>query len=164
MQNKKKKVVIKSLRNLQSDLYRFALSYVKNESDALDVVQESAIKALKNYHSIKDVNKVKSWLFTIIRNTALTVLNQKKNKYHLSLRDVEEPSAEESIEKSESIYLKDTLKNLEDWKRELIVMKFFEDLTFEEMASILEMNISTVKSRYYKVINELKNAYERSAS
>lgn len=112
MQNKKKKVVIKSLRNLQSDLYRFAHSYVKNESDALDVVQESAIKALKNYHSIKDVNKVKSWLFTIIRNTALTVLNQKKNKYHLSLRDVEEPSAEESIEKSESIYLKDTLKNL----------------------------------------------------
>lgn len=164
MHNKKKKAVIKALRSRQSDLYRFAYSYVKNEADALDVVQETAIKALKNYQSIKDTNKVKTWLFTIIRNTALTLLKQKKNKQHLSLGDVQEISVKESIEKSESIYLKDTLKALEDWKRELIVMKFFENLTFEEIASILETNVSTVKSRYYKVIQELKSKYERSAS
>jgi RNA polymerase sigma-70 factor (ECF subfamily) len=64
------------IRNNQENIYRFAYSYVKNRTDALDIVQESIYKALKNYRSLKDNSKIKSWFFSIVRNTSLTYLKK----------------------------------------------------------------------------------------
>ena len=52
-------------------LYRLAFSYVKNEQDAMDVVQESVYKAMKNASQIKEKKYIKTWLWRIVINTAV---------------------------------------------------------------------------------------------
>lgn len=153
-------VIEEFVKNHQKDLYRFAYSYVKNSNDALDIVQDSVYKALKNSDSLKEQGKVKTWLFTIIRNTSFTFLKGKNKEVSLSL--VKEKSEEEKISKAEKIYLKDLIRSLDSESRELITLRFYEDLQFNEMAEVLCANINTVKTRFYKVMDQIKENYERS--
>lgn len=148
------------IKNNQKDLYRFAYSYVKNSNDALDIVQDSVYKALKNSKSLKDQDKVKSWLFTIIRNTSFTLLKGKNKEVSLSV--IEEKSEVERVSKAEKIYLKDLIRNLDLESQELVTLRFYEDLQFNEMAEVLNVNINTVKTRFYKVMDQIKESYERS--
>lgn len=153
-------VIEEFIKNHQKDLYRFAYSYVKNSNDALDIVQDSVYKALKNSDSLKEQGKVKTWLFTIIRNTSFTFLKGKNKEVSLSV--VKEKSEEEKISKAEKIYLKDLIRSLDSESRELITLRFYEDLQFNEMAEVLRININTVKTRFYKVMDQIKENYERS--
>jgi len=153
-------VIEEFIKNHQKDLYRFAYSYVKNSNDALDIVQDSVYKALKNSDSLKEQGKVKTWLFTIIRNASFTFLKGKNKEVSLSV--VKEKSEEEKISKAEKIYLKDLIRSLDSESRELITLRFYEDLQFNEMAEILRINISTVKTRFYKVMDQIKENYKRS--
>lgn len=153
-------VIEEFIRNHQRDLYRFAFSYVKNSNDALDIVQDSVYKALKNSKALKEQDKVKTWVFTIVRNTSFTFLKNKNKEISLSV--IEEKSEEESISKTEIIYLKDLINSLDPEAKELITLRFYEDLQFNEMAEVLEINISTVKTRFYRVLNEIKDNYGRS--
>jgi len=153
-------VIEEFIKNHQKDLYRFAYSYVKNSNDALDIVQDSVYKALKNSDSLKEQGKVKTWLFTIIRNTSFTFLKGKNKEVSLSV--VKEKSEEEKISKAEKIYLKDLIRSLDSESRELITLRFYEDLQFNEMAEVLCININTVKTRFYKVMDQIKENYERS--
>jgi RNA polymerase sigma-70 factor (ECF subfamily) len=157
----KNEIVIEEfIKNHQKDLYRFAYSYVKNPNDALDIVQESVYKALKKSSTLKEQDKIKTWLFTIIRNTSFTFLKSKNKEISLSV--IEEKSEEENISKTEVIYLKNLVNNLDRESQELIILRFYEDLQFNEMADVLEINISTVKTRFYRVLNKIKDNYERS--
>lgn len=153
-------VIEEYIKNNQKDLYRFAYSYVKNSNDALDIVQESVYKALKNSKSLKDQAKVKTWLFTIIRNTSFTLLKERNKEVSLSV--VNEKSDVEKISKAEKIYLKDFISSLDSESQELITLRFYEDLQFNEMAEVLSININTVKTRFYKVMDQIKEDYERS--
>ncbi|HKL42401.1 MAG TPA: sigma-70 family RNA polymerase sigma factor [Clostridia bacterium] len=153
-------VIEEFIREHQKDLYRFAYSYVKNPNDALDIVQDSVYKALKNSNTLKEQDKIKTWMFTIIRNTSFTFLKSKNKEISLSV--IEEKSEEESISKTEVIYLKNLIKNLDQESQELITLRFYEDLQFNEIAEVLETNISTIKTRFYKVLTQIKNSYERS--
>lgn len=148
------------IKNHQRDLYRFAYSYVKNPNDALDIVQDTVYKALKNSHSLKKQDKVKSWMFTIIRNTSFTFLKNRKNEVSLSV--VEEKYKEEKISKDEKLYLKNLIQSLDSESRELVTLRFYEDLQFNEMAEVLSINVNTVKTRFYKVLEGIKEDYERS--
>ena len=59
-------------------LYRLAYSYVYNEDDALDIVQESACKAICQCNSLKDPSKLYSWICRIVVNTTMDLLRSKK--------------------------------------------------------------------------------------
>jgi RNA polymerase sigma-70 factor (ECF subfamily) len=90
----------------------------------------------------------------------LTLLKGKNKEVSLSV--VEEKSHKDRISKAEKIYLKDFIKNLDLESRELITLRFYEDLQFNEMAEVLNVNISTLKTRFYKVMDQIKESYERS--
>jgi len=150
-------VIEEFIRNHQKDLYRFAYSYTKNSNDALDIVQESVYKALKYSNALKEQDKVKTWLFTIIRNTSMTFFKKRNKEEPLSV--VKEKSKAEKISKAERIYLKDLVQSLDEASQELIKLRFYEDLQFNEMAKVLSVNINTVKTRFYKVLEEVKENY-----
>ena len=59
-------------------LYRLAITYVKNEQDAMDVVQESAYKAMKNAGQVKEETYIKTWLWRIVINTSLDMCKKQK--------------------------------------------------------------------------------------
>jgi RNA polymerase sigma-70 factor (ECF subfamily) len=146
------------IRNNQESIYRFAYSYVKNRTDALDIVQESIYKALKNYRSLKDNSKIKSWLFSIVRNTSLTYLKKSKREilYEVVPEKIEKNINEVNID---SLDLYSAIEKLPVESKELIVMRYLEDMELKEMAKILKININTLKSRLYKTIQELRLVY-----
>ena len=61
-------------------LYRLAYSYVYNEDDALDIVQESACKAICQCNSLKDPSKLYSWICRIVVNTTMDLLGNRFKK------------------------------------------------------------------------------------
>ncbi|MDU4659650.1 MAG: sigma factor, partial [Clostridium butyricum] len=65
----KRKKVEKYLIENREYYYRLAYSYVKNEADSLDIIQESIIKALTSIESLKEIEKVKSWFYKIVIRT-----------------------------------------------------------------------------------------------
>lgn len=134
--------------------YRVAYSYCFNPNDAMDIVQESAYKAIKYSHSLKQIEYADTWICKIVINTALQMINKKKNfTYEL----------DESIpyeENFEHIHMRDLVFSLEEPERSIVMMRFFEDYKLEDISKVLELNLSTVKSKLYRGLRKLKKALE----
>ena len=128
-------------------LYRLAFSYVKNEQDAMDVVQESVYKAMKNASQIKEKKYIKTWLWRIVINTAVDATRRQSR--FVSDDQVQEEGQEDRYE--------DTL---EEKERKVIMLKVFEEWTIREIADCLHENPNTVKSMLYRGLKKLRGKVE----
>ncbi|MFD6438563.1 sigma-70 family RNA polymerase sigma factor [Peribacillus sp. NPDC060186] len=139
----------------QENLYRLAFYYVKNKEDALDIVQESIRKALASSSKIKDAASIDNWLYKIIVRTALDVLRKKKK---LTIADDETIEYLRSGEEDHyrDLDLQRALEGLSIKYKTVVILRFFEDLKLEEIAEVLEENVSTIKTRLYKALQLLR--------
>ncbi|KAB2329954.1 sigma-70 family RNA polymerase sigma factor [Cytobacillus depressus] len=146
---------ITCITDYKDDFYRLAYSYVKNQEDALDIIQESIKKALTSLNKINDPNSMKSWFYKIVVRTAIDFLRKQKK---LTLADDE--TIEFLSKGKEDTYkdmdLQKALDELPIPYKTVIILRFFEDLKLEEIAKILEVNINTVKTRLYKGLKLLR--------
>ena len=154
-------LISKQLLEDYDRLYRVAFSYVHNQEDAMDIVQESAYKAIKSSHKVREASYVSSWIYRIVINTSLDFI--KKNKKVVV--GVEEYMGK-YVDKYTDFDLENTLNALDEKERTVIVLRFFEDMKLSEIAKITEENINTVKTRLYRALDKLKvelNESERCA-
>lgn len=135
--------------------YRLAYSYVKNVDDSLDVVQESIYKAFSSIDSLKDFGYIKIWFYRIVVNVSLDFLRKKKREI-ITDEDFLLANDTGTIDNYADIDLENALESLPEDYKSIIVLRFFEDLKLEEIAVILEKNISTVKTRLYKGLEMLR--------
>ncbi len=135
--------------------YRLAYSYVKNVDDSLDVVQESIYKAFSSIDSLKDFGYIKTWFYRIVVNVSLDFLRKKKREI-ITDEDFLLANDTGTIDNYADIDLENALESLPEDYKSIIVLRFFEDLKLEEIAVILEKNISTVKTRLYKGLEMLR--------
>jgi RNA polymerase sigma-70 factor, ECF subfamily len=135
--------------------YRLAYSYVKNKDAALDIVQESILKALNSVDSLANAEHIKTWFYRILVNTSLDVL-RKQGK----LSYVEDIVLDLNYEAKDDIYenldLQTAMDNLPHNYRLIISLRYFEDLKLEEIAAILGENLNTVKTRLYAGLKRLR--------
>lgn len=131
--------------------YRLAYSYVQSPEDAMDVVQESAYKALKNSKGLKNAQYAETWVYRIVINTALDSLKTRKREVP-GVEDYQQ----EYIQEYTNFDVMDSLKKLDPNERAVIILRFFEDLKLSDIARVLEENESTVKSRLYRALKVLK--------
>lgn len=148
---KKQQMVEQELLASYEALYRLAYSYVKNEPDAMDVVQESAYKAIKNAGTLKRKEFIRTWLFRIVINTSLELLRQRQRE--ISMEVLNEHGNEDLYCDFDTI---DALDVLSDKERAVIVLRYFEDRKLQEIADVLEENLSTTKSILYRSLKKLK--------
>ena len=139
--------------NYKHDIYKLAYTYVHNEADALDIVQETAYQAYISRKTLKDKDKFKSWVLTITVNKSLDLLKKKRP----------EPVADISIysgyltNSEESLFeFEEKLKTLTLNEKNIVVYKCFFDYTFEMIGETLRISLSTVKNHYYKAIKKLR--------
>lgn len=160
--NKKKREVIEDLllRNYNK-YYRIACSYLHNDEDAGDVVQNGAYKAILNSHKLNNIEYAQTWIYRIMMNEIFAKYREKDN---ISLEEV---SYEQGKEDSyENIDLKRAIDALDKEDRTVVILRYFEDMKLEEIAMVLEENLSTVKSRLYRCMKKLKlqmEPYDESA-
>ena len=138
----------------QQDFYRLAFSYTKNSDAALDVVQESIVKAIDKIGSLKDTAYLKTWFYRILVNESLMHLRRSKRLVLVESIEDGEPGCGEDLAQSMDMY--NAIQALEVKIRTVIILRFFEDMKLEEIAVITKTNLSTVKSRLYKGLELLK--------
>lgn len=150
-QNRNEEIIQEALVRNYDKYYKVAYSYVHNEADAMDIVQESAYKAILKSDTLRTPEFVNTWLYRIVINEACTMLRKIKGEFS---------EIEENQVGYEDTYanmdLHQALENLSEQERTLIVLRYFEDKKLDEIAEILELNINTVKSRLYRVCDKLK--------
>lgn len=139
------------LLNNYEKYYRLAYSYAKNESDALDIVQESAYKVLKDIKKLKDQSLLSTWIYRIVINTSIDFL-RKRNNETVSIYDLEIPH-EDQYQGDDP---KEMIAFLNEEERTIVILKFFEDFKLEEIADALNMNVNTVKTRLYRALKKIR--------
>ena len=131
--------------------YRLAYSYMRNEDDALDVVQESAYRAIKDCGKVKNKDYLSTWIYRIVVNTALDMLRRKKKE------NITEELPEIPVEDQyQDLELRTVLNQLDDKSRTIILLRYFEDLKLEDIADIVGDNLNTVKARLYRSLKKLR--------
>ena len=148
---KMQQLVEQELLSSYGSLYRLAFTYVKNESDAMDIVQETAYKAILNAASIQKEAFIKTWLWRIVINTSLEFLRAKQ-------REVCDEFLPEYGK--EDVYLDfDTIAALDvlnEKERAVVVLRYFEGRKLQEIADVLEENLNTTKSLLYRSLKKLR--------
>ena len=150
--NRKEEAVQSALINNYSKYYRLAFSYVHNEADAMDIVQEAAYKAILKSDDLKKQEYADTWIYRIVVNEALSFLRKRKE-----MADIEDVAAVHE-DTYENVDLKNAIAGLDPKDRTIVTLRFFEDKRLDEIADILDENLSTVKSRLYRVMGKLKLA------
>lgn len=147
-------------QNTYQKSYYVALKYMKNEDDALDILQDAYIKAFQNLAQLEDAEKFPSWFSKIVASKALDELKRKKALLFSQVEtedfNVEEAFQDDridsqpelSMDKSETERLvKEMIDTLSDEQRICIMMYYVEEMSVKEMAETLGVSENTVKSR-----------------
>ena len=138
----------------QADFYRLAYSYVKNRDAALDVVQESIVKALTKIDSLREPAYLRTWFYRILLNESMNYF--RRNQRLLSLEDAVWDRGAEDPDPAERLDLHAAIEALSDAEQAVVRLRFFEDLKLEEIAQVTGANLNTVMSRLYKGLKHLK--------
>jgi RNA polymerase sigma-70 factor (ECF subfamily) len=140
-------------------VFNYLLRLVNDREDALDLAQDVFLKAYQALGKLEDAAKFSGWLFRIAHNEAYSLL--RKNRPD-SAEIVFEPSTADlgggrMYPMELSLTVERALAKLNPEQREAVLLKVFQGFKFEEMAVILDVPVSTVKSRLYTALDLLKN-------
>lgn len=153
-----------SLYNRYKDaVYAFCVKMLLNKELAQDVMQDTFLRVYENRERLMNTNSFKAWLFTIARNQCLNQL--RRNNWQIPLdADMALPShltgakstPASDLEKSEKIQLVNRfLGELKADYREVIILREYQNMTYEEIAAVTRSTLSAVKSRLFKARKKL---------
>ena len=156
----------------------FALAYgiLGREEDARDATQETFLAAFRNLRGFRGEAKVSSWLHRIAVNQCITRQRQARVRSETALDDEEEKnSARFAVpvhyapsrvveSRQETVAVRRAVNSLPIELRQVVIMKEFEELTFREIAEVLDLPLSTVKSRLYTAMKQLQMRLQKFES
>jgi RNA polymerase sigma-70 factor (ECF subfamily) len=134
-------------------LYRIAYIYVKNEDDALEIVQEAIYKAFLNIKKLKQPEFFNTWITKIIVNASLDYIKKRNRLIYIAEEKELEKNA---IEDMEYIDLYKSVDSLEGLYKTVIILKYFEDLKIKDIAKVLDITESNVKNYIHKALKQLR--------
>jgi RNA polymerase sigma-70 factor, ECF subfamily len=164
------------IEQYQQRLYRYLLFLTGDSALAEDLFQETWIRVLERGHQYNAKSKFESWLFAIARNLVIDVSRRKKFRSLEELADPEsnqpfEPPDDRAVsalqllvarENEQAVQL--SLLKIPAYYREVLLLRFHEELGLEEIAAVLATPLSTVKSRLYRGLEALKSALPQGAA
>ena len=139
-------------------LYSYALVLTRNHAEAEDLVQETYVRALPAMGRLRRDSNTKGWLFTILRNVWLNQLRKWRNGPQMIemegddgvANSIVEPSKDSHdlyVSKLEAEQVRAAIEELPADFREIILLREYEDLSYQEIASVLDCPVGTVMSR-----------------
>ena len=131
-------------------LYSIAYTYVKNEYDALDAMQELTYKALKKMHTVKQPEYARTWLVRVLINCCKDIVNKRVQTVPIEETDVSETPIYSMIDA--------LLSELSLKEQQLVYAKYFQQLKNNEIAQLQNISEGTVKSRLHAILKKLRKA------
>lgn len=149
-------------------LYRYAIVLTGRHADAEDLVQETYLRSIEAYHRLREDSNVRGWLLTILRNLWFNELRKHRNRpqhvevdagSHTADRLVASGrDAHQILEGEEDVVrVRAAMKKLPAQFREILVLREFEDLSYQEIATVLNCPAGTVMSRLGRARAKLRN-------
>ncbi|MEH7885664.1 RNA polymerase sigma factor [Bacillus sp. JJ1609] len=143
------------------DVYHFALYFTNNKQEAEDITQETFIKIMKSISSLKDPEKLKTWILSIARNTAMDLHRKRKfvSLFPEWIFDNEKDSVtpeEKLIRKGEWTELQNALLKLKQHYRTVVILRGLKELSIKETADILGCSETKVRVDYHRALEQLK--------
>lgn len=144
------------IHTYKADLYRTAISYLRNHEEALEAIQEVTYRAYKGIGKLKETSYFKTWLIRIMINYCNDELRSKKrmiiNDEMLNSIGVSENHMEMEI--------RDVMLDLDDRSREILTLKYFHDLKIKDIASTMQCPEGTIKTWLNKALKALREKLE----
>jgi RNA polymerase sigma-70 factor (ECF subfamily) len=141
------------VRQWEKPIYNFIYRLIGDREEAMDLSQESFMKAYRELATLKDRDRFSAWLYRIAHNTCYSRLRKDIGKTFVELQP-ETRAGKSSVESQ--LAVEKALQQLPEEQREAVVLKVFHDLKFEEIAQIQGAPVSTVKSRLYMGFEKLR--------
>ncbi len=148
-----------------------AFRFLGSEEEARDVAQEAFLKAYRALSTFKREARFSSWLYQIATNLCRDRLRRRRTRATVSLEALEEngpvmvetrPGAHERLlERDLARAVRRAIDALPEEQREVVILKEYQDLTFLEIAHALDVPVSTVKTRLYRGLDQLRLRLER---
>jgi RNA polymerase sigma-70 factor (ECF subfamily) len=139
-------------------LYQFAVSLTRNEAEACDLTQQTFYIWAAKGHQLRDVTKVKTWLFTTLHREFLGLRRKQTRFPHVELDDASAdlPAIQPAnVNQLDSEQLLEALGQLDEVYRAAVVLFYLEDYSYNEIAQILDIPLGTVKSRLTRGLQRL---------
>ncbi len=144
------------LKNYKVDLYKTALSYLRNEHEAIEAVQEVTYRAYKNLPKLREPAFFKTWLLRIMINYCNDQLKKKKRVVY----DDDLLSGHGVEERYRDVEMDEALQLLDERSREIITLKYFHGLKIREIAAVFDCPEGTVKTWLHKALKLLREQLE----
>lgn len=149
-------------------LYGYALVLTQNRTDAEDLVQETYLRAIRAMGRLRDDSNVKGWLFTILRNIWLNEARRRRkapesvdveaDERISNLVDVSTEGPHEAyVSKLQRRHVRLALQQLPEEAREVILLREWEQLSYQEIATVLDCPVGTVMSRLARARSKLRD-------
>lgn len=146
-------------RTWEKRLFYYIRRLVDDEHDAWQILQETWVKVLRSIHKLREPRKLPAWIYITARNTAIThIRHEYARKYLLENNEItsEEISPDPLLRIDDAEQVHYGLGRLSLPHREVLTLFFLQDLSLEEVATVLDIPVGTVKSRLYYAKKSLK--------
>jgi RNA polymerase sigma-70 factor, ECF subfamily len=158
------------LARYQNRLYRYLLRLVRNETEAEDLFQQTWIRVAEKIRRYDPQRSFEAWLFTLARNLAFDHLRRVKPESldeprtedpgseprSASLASSERPVLEDILQRERALLLTTAMASLPVIYREVLTLRFEEEMKLEEIARVVEVPLSTVKTRLRRSLESLR--------
>lgn len=141
----------------EQDIYKIAFVYVKNQNDALDVVQETAYRSFKTIKNLKEPKYFKTWLTKIAINCSLDFLRKQKKVVQLKPKLEENLSGDINEDIDQEMTVRDLIECLSEEEKSVVILRFYEGMTFKEVSETLDIPLGTAKTILYRALDKLRN-------
>jgi RNA polymerase sigma factor (sigma-70 family) len=142
-------------------LYWHIRKIVLDHDDTDDVLQNTFIKIFKNIDKFKGDSKLFTWMYRIATNESITFINKRAKKLHITIEEVKN----NAIDRLESdvyfegdeiqLQLQKAIATLPPQQQLIFTMKYFDDITYEELSEILDVSVGGLKSSYHIAVKKI---------
>lgn len=151
----------------EKTIYNVALRMLRDREEAAEATQEIFLLTFKSIRRFRRDSRFSTWLHTIAINHCITRARRRPPGIHLSIENfdalkplqqltVAESQAGELLRSEQKLRVLKALSHLQAEQQAVVELKFYQEMTFEEIAMILNIPLSTVKSRLYSGLEMLK--------
>ena len=144
----------------QEYLYKLAYMYTKNEQDALDAVQECAMRAMISMDKLREPRYFKTWITRILINSIYKA--QKNARKAAPFEEYNEAASEQSLSIEEKTDLYDAIDLLPATYKTVVILQYFEGLKIKDIAEVMNIPLGSVKAYLYRAKEMLRDQLDDS--
>ncbi|BAU27161.1 RNA polymerase sigma-70 factor (ECF subfamily) [Aneurinibacillus soli] len=167
-QNGDRDSLVRLLEEIEHSVYRTAFYIVGNEQDAMDASQEALIRIYTKIDTYQEKAKFSTWVQRIVTNVCIDKFRKKKETISIDQHELmlyDKQNVEQEVERAGmAVEVREAIKRLPDHQRTVVTLRYMQDLSYGEIAEVMNMPLNTVKSYLYRArqqLQELLHEYQK---